>query len=112
VPEARRGGAEHQAYCARVQWSAVVFKRLYHGGRSQRAGELARSAWCCTASCSRDGLLGLEGFASPINSRSKELAPVVSQPHVEVDMTRPLVSKAETQDLMAAVGFAPRAPAA
>jgi hypothetical protein len=47
----------------------------------------------------------LEGFT--LNGKSKELAPVVSQPHVEVDMTQPLVSKAETQDLMSAMGFAP-----
>jgi hypothetical protein len=47
----------------------------------------------------------LEGFT--INPKSKELAPVVSQPHVEVDTGRPLVSKSETDDLMAAMGFAP-----
>ena len=32
---------------------------------------------------------------------------MVSQPHVEVDTGRPLVSKSETDDLMAAMGFAP-----
>jgi hypothetical protein len=47
----------------------------------------------------------LEGFT--INSRNKELAPVVSQPHVEVDTSRPPVTKPETDDLMAAMGFAP-----
>ena len=46
----------------------------------------------------------LEGFT--INPRSKELAPVVSQPHVEVDTTRPLVSRQETDELMAGMGFA------
>jgi len=47
----------------------------------------------------------LEGFT--INPKSKELAPVVSEPHVEVDTTRPLVTKSETDDLMATMGFAP-----
>jgi hypothetical protein len=47
----------------------------------------------------------LEGFT--INPKSKELAPVVSQPHIEVDTARLLVSKAETDDLMAGMGFAP-----
>jgi len=47
----------------------------------------------------------LEGFT--INPKSKDLAPVVSQPHIEVDTTRPLVAKAETDDLMASMGFAP-----
>ena len=47
----------------------------------------------------------LEGFT--INPKNKELATVVSQPHVEVDITRPVVTKAETADLMAAMGFAP-----
>jgi hypothetical protein len=39
--------------------------------------------------------------------KSKDLAPVVSQPHVEVDTSRPLVTKSETDDLMATMGFAP-----
>jgi hypothetical protein len=47
----------------------------------------------------------LEGFT--INPKNKEIAPVVSQLHVEVDTTRPLVSRVETNDLMAAIGFAP-----
>lgn len=47
----------------------------------------------------------LEGFT--INPKNKDPAPIVSQPHVEVDTTRPLVSKGETDDLMAAIGFAP-----
>ena len=47
----------------------------------------------------------LEGFT--INPKNKELAPVVSRPHVEVDVTNPLVSRFETDDLMATMGFAP-----
>ncbi len=47
----------------------------------------------------------LEGFT--INAKSKALAPVVSQPHVSVDTSRPTVSKPETDSLLAAMGFAP-----
>jgi hypothetical protein len=47
----------------------------------------------------------LEGFT--INFKSKELAPVVSQPHVEVDTKWPLVSRQETDELTACMGFAP-----
>ncbi len=47
----------------------------------------------------------LEGFT--INAKSKALAPIVSQPHVEVDISRPPVSKQETDELMAGIGFAP-----
>jgi hypothetical protein len=47
----------------------------------------------------------LEGFT--INPKNKELAPVVSQPHIEVDTASTLVTKAETDDLMASMGFAP-----
>jgi len=100
--QGKRGGAEHQVYydeqCGR--W----FKRLYHGVNHSTLGDylirmrLHGLLFPETAYC-------LEGFT--LNAKSKELAPVVSQPHVEVDMTQPLVSKAETQDLMAAMGFAP-----
>ena len=47
----------------------------------------------------------LEGFT--INPKNEEIAPVVSQPHVEVDTSRPLVTHSETEDLMVAMGFAP-----
>jgi hypothetical protein len=47
----------------------------------------------------------LAGFT--INPKNKQLAPVVSQPHVEVNTSLPPVSKAETDELMSALGFAP-----
>jgi hypothetical protein len=100
--QGRRGGAEHQVYydehCGR--W----FKRLYHGVNQSTLGDyLIRMR--LHGVLFPETAYRLEGFT--INPKSKELAPIVSQPHVEVDTTQPLVSKAETQDLMSAMGFAP-----
>lgn len=100
--QGKRGGAEHQVYydeqCGR--W----FKRLYHGVNNSTLGDyLVRMR--LHAVLFPETAYRLEGFT--INPKSKELAPVVSQPHVEVDITQPLVSKVETQDLMAVIGFAP-----
>lgn len=100
--QGKRGGAEHQVYydeqCGR--W----FKRLYHGVNHSTLGDYLVRMRLHAVLFPETAYL-LEGFT--INPKSKELAPVVSQPHVEVDITQPLVSKAETQDLMAAMGFAP-----
>jgi hypothetical protein len=98
--QGKRGGAEHQVYydeqCGR--W----FKRLYHGVNHSTLGDyLVRMR--LHAVLFPETAYRLEGFT--LNAKSKELAPIVSQPHVEVDTTQPLVSKAETQDLMAAMGF-------
>lgn len=100
--QGKRGGAEHQVYYD--ERSGRWFKRLYHGVNQSTLGDyLIRMRM--------HGVLfpetayRLEGFT--INPKSKELAPIVSQPHVEVDTTQPLVSKSETDDLMAAMGFAP-----
>lgn len=99
--QGKRGGAEHQVYhdeeCGR--W----IKRLFHGVSESTLGDylirmrLHEVLFPETA-------YRLEGFT--INPRSKELAPVVSQPHVEVDTTRPLVSRQETDEIMAGMGFA------
>lgn len=100
--QGRRGGAEHQVYhderCGR--W----FKRLYHGVNQSTLGDYLIRMRLHTV-LFPETAYRLEGFT--INPRSKELAPVVSQPHVEVDTTRPLVSQQETDDLMASMGFAP-----
>ena len=100
--QGKRGGAEHQVYhdeeCGR--W----FKRLYHGVNQSTLGDyLIRMR--LHAVLFPETAYRLEGFT--LNSKSKELAPVVSQPHVEVDTTRPLVSRQETDELMASMGFAP-----
>jgi hypothetical protein len=100
--QGKRGGAEHQVYYdpETGRW----FKRLYHGVNSSTLGDyLVRMR--IHAVLFPETAYRLEGFT--INPKNKDLAPVVSQPHVEVDTTRPLVTKPETDDLMASMGFAP-----
>jgi hypothetical protein len=100
--QGKPGGAEHQVFHDKAtnRW----LKRLYHGVNSSTLGDyLVRMR--LHAVLFPESAYRLEGFT--VNPKSKELAPVVSQPHIEVDTTRPPVSKEETQDLMAAAGFAP-----
>ena len=99
--QGKRGGAEHQVYYDSV--TSRWFKRLYHGVNSSTLGDyLVRMR--LHAVIFPETEYRLEGFT--INPKNKEIAPVVSQLHVEVDTSRSLVSKAETDDLMAAIGFA------
>jgi hypothetical protein len=99
--QGKRGGAEHQVYYD--QNSGRWFKRLYHNVNTSTLGDylirmrLHNVLFAETA-------YRLEGFT--INEKNKDLAPVVSQLHVQVDTNRPLVTKAETDDLMATMGFA------
>ncbi|MDX6765598.1 MAG: hypothetical protein SFU85_02285 [Candidatus Methylacidiphilales bacterium] len=96
------GGAEHHVYFDETtnRW----FKRLYHGVNDSLLGEylvrmrLHNLLFPETA-------YRLEGFS--IHPKSKDLAPVLSQPHVRIDMEKPPVTKEEINDLMAAIGFAP-----
>lgn len=100
--QGKRGGAEHQVY--HDQETGRWIKRLYHGVNSSTLGDyLARMR--LHAVLFPETAYRLEGFT--INPKNKELAPVVSQPHVEVDTTRLLVTKSETDDLMAGMDFAP-----
>lgn len=100
--QGRPGGAEHQVYHDKD--SNRWFKRLYRCVNSSTLGDyLARMR--LHAVLFPESAYHLEGFT--IHPKSKEVAPVVSQPHIEVDMTRPPVSKQETDDLMASMGFAP-----
>ncbi|RPJ32106.1 MAG: hypothetical protein EHM17_14080, partial [Verrucomicrobiaceae bacterium] len=100
--QGNRGGAEHQVY--HDQETGRWIKRLYHGVNFSTLGDyLVRMR--LHAVLFPETAYRLEGFT--INARNKELAPVVSQPHVEVDTSRPLVTKSETDDLLAAMGFAP-----
>jgi len=93
-------GAEHHVYHDETQgrW----FKRYYFGVNSGTLGEyLSRMrlhAMLFPATAYR-----LECFA--INAKSKALAPIVSQPHVEVDIDQPPVSRKETSAAMALLGF-------
>lgn len=100
--QGNRGGAEHQVY--HDQETGRWVKRLYHSGNFSVLGDYF-TRMRLHAALFPETAYRLEGFT--INSKSKELAPVVSQTHVEVDTARPLVSKPETDDLMAAMGFAP-----
>jgi len=100
--QGKRGGAEHQVYFD--EESCRWFKRLYHGVNQGTLGDyLVRMR--LHAALFPETAYRLEGFT--IHPKSKELAPVVSQPHVEVDTARPLVTRPETDDLMATIGFAP-----
>jgi hypothetical protein len=95
-------GAEHQVYHDESvgRW----FKRFYHGVNSSTLGDyLSRMrlhAVLFPATAYR-----LEGFL--INPKNKELSPLVSQPHIEVDTTRPPVSREETTAAMSSLGFEP-----
>lgn len=99
--QGKPGGAEHQVFHDKV--SNRWFKRLYYGVNSSTLGDyLVRMRF--HAVLFPESAYRLEGFT--INPKNKELAPVVSQAHIEVDTTRPLVTKFETDDLMASIGFA------
>ncbi len=100
--QGKPGGAEHQVYHDQEQgrW----FKRLYHGVNHSTLGDYLVRMRLHTV-LFPETAYRLEGFT--VNPHSKELAPVVSQPHIEVDTGRPLASTAETDDLMAGMGFAP-----
>jgi len=100
--QGKRGGAEHQVYYDPE--SGRWFKRLYHGVNSSTLGDyLGRMR--IHSVLFAETAYRLEGFT--VNPKNKDLAPVVSQPHVEVDISWPLVTKPETDDLMASMGFAP-----
>lgn len=98
--EGRLGGAEHHVY--HDEDSGRWFKRLYKGINESTLGDyFVRMR--LHAVLFPETAYRLEGF--PIQPKSKTLAPVVSQPHVEVDTDRPLVAKAEVSALMATMGF-------
>jgi hypothetical protein len=78
--QGERGGAEHQVY--HDQEVGRWFKRLYFGVNHSTLGDyLARMR--LHGVIFPETAYRLQGFT--INAKSKELAPVVSQPHVEVD---------------------------
>lgn len=100
--QGRRGGAEHHVY--HDQDLGRWFKRLYHGVNSSTLGDYLERMRL-HAALFPETAYRLEGFT--INPKSKTLAPVVSQPHVEIDTEQAPVSRAETDALMAGMGFAP-----
>ncbi len=94
------GGAEHHVYYDETtgRW----FKRLYAGINESSLGDYF-DRMRLHAVLFPETAYRLEGFT--INAKSKELAPVVSQPHIDVALDQPPVSKAETDALMAGMGF-------
>jgi len=102
VQQGRLGGAEHHVYFdeGKSRW----FKRLYFGVNGATLGDYFLRMRL-HAVLFPETAYRLEGFA--LRPRSRELRPVVSQPHVEIDTDRPLVSRAEVAALMAPLGFSP-----
>ncbi len=100
--QGRPGGVEHQVF--HDQDSNRWFKRLYHKVNQSTLGDYL-SRMRLHSVIFPETAYRLEGFT--INPKSRESAPVVSQPHIEVDVEKPLVTKRETDDLMAHMGFAP-----
>lgn len=100
--QGKRGGAEHHVY--HDQDKGRWFKRLYHSINHSTLGDYF-DRMLLHGVIFPETAYRLEGFT--INAKSKELAPVVSQPHVEVDISRPPVTKEETDELLAGMGFAP-----
>ena len=94
------GGAEHHVYYDEV--SGRWFKRLYKGINDSSLGDYF-DRMRLHAVLFPETAYRLEGFI--INPKSKDLTPLVSQPHVDVALDLPPVSKDETDALMAGMGF-------
>lgn len=78
------------------------FKRLYKGINDSSLGDYF-DRMRLHAVLFPETAYSLEGFI--INPKSKDLTPLVSQPHVDVALDLPPVSKDETDALMAGMGF-------
>lgn len=100
--QGRLGGAEHQVFYD--ENSGRWFKRLYACVNGSTLGDYF-DRMLLHAAVFPETAYRLEGFT--INPKSRFLAPVVSQPHVAVDIGQPPVSKEETDSLMADLGFVP-----
>jgi hypothetical protein len=100
--QGRLGGAEHHVYYdeATDRW----WKRFYFSINSSTLGEYFQRMRL-HAALFPSTAYRLEGFA--INPKSKALAPIVSQPHIAVDITAPPVSRGEVSAAMALLGCTP-----
>ena len=96
------GGAEHQVFYdeSTGRW----YKRLYRCVNGSTLGDYF-DRMLLHAAVFPETASRLEGFS--LNSKSKTLAPIVSQPHVTVATDLPPVTKEETEALMAEAGFDP-----
>jgi hypothetical protein len=94
------GGAEHQVFYdeSTGRW----YKRLYHCVNGSTLGDYF-DRMLLHAAVFPETAYRLEGFS--LNSKSKALAPIVSQPHVAVATDLPPVTQEETDTLMAEAGF-------
>jgi len=81
---------------------AAGTKRLYHCVNGSTLGDYF-DRMLLHAAVFPETAYRLEGFS--LNSKSKALAPIVSQPHVAVATDLPPVTKEETDTLMAEAGF-------
>ena len=95
-------GAEHQVFFdpASGRWFKRLYRCLHHTTLGDYLARLRFHSVIFPETAYR-----LEGFT--LNPKSKEIAPIVSQPHVEVNESLPPVLKEETDSLMALSGFAP-----
>ena len=100
--QGRIGGAEHQVYFdeSEGRW----FKRLYACVLGSTLGDYL-DRMLIHAALFPETAYRLEGFT--LNSRSRAIASIVSQPHVSVATDQPPVSTVETRALMAEIGFEP-----
>ena len=95
-------GAEHQVFFdpSTGRWFKRLYRCLHHTTLGDYLARLRLHSVIFPETAYR-----LEGFT--LNPKNKEIAPVISQPHVEVNEDLPPVSKEETDSLMALSGFAP-----
>lgn len=100
--QGKLGGAEHHVFYD--EESGRWFKRLYDCVLGSTLGDYF-DRMRLHGVLFPETAYRLEGFT--INIKSKDLAPIVSQPHVEVDTTVPPVSGPEVEALMARMGFEP-----
>jgi hypothetical protein len=96
------GGAEHQVYFD--ESSGRWHKRLYRCVLGSTLGDYL-DRMLLHGAVFPETAYRLEGFT--LNARNRDIAPLVSQPHVSVAMDQPPVSREETRALMAAIGFEP-----
>lgn len=100
--QGRIGGAEHQVYFdeAAGRW----FKRLHTCVLGSTLGDYF-DRMLLHSVVFPETAYRLEGFT--LNPKSRAISPLVSQPHVSIDLDHPPVSVPETRSLMAGIGFEP-----
>lgn len=100
--QGRLHGAEHQVFFdpSTGRWFKRLYRCLHHTTLGDYLARLRFHSVIFPETAYR-----LEGFT--LNPKSRDIAPIVSQPHVAVNESLPPVCKEETDSLMALSGFAP-----